>query len=385
MSYLITAGGTAGHIYPALAVAAELKKLGKEVIFVGSIGGMEEQMAQDAGFAYQAFAAKGFDRQNPFTLISSSLLLSRSTGKARAWLRSIDAEAVAAFGGYASVPVGRAAAKEGVPLLIQEQNSHMGWTNKHLSKSAEVIALAYPAAADKLSEAEKKRVQFTGNPVRQQFSVLSDATAADKLRQSFRNELGFSEDALVLLVTGGSQGARHINQALVSNAPALLAHKELCVLHLTGRKEWQSVKDSLEAVLGEALTDEATVQAALKRWKLLDYCDNMPAAFASSDFVLSRAGASSLAELAVAAKPALLVPFPYATDDHQRKNAESLVEAGAALMVPDAELDGSLLLTALLSLVNDAELRAKMTVAAKGIERADAASRIAQLLMSIAR
>lgn len=374
MSIVITAGGTAGHINPALAVAAELGKRGKEVVFAGSIGGMEENLVQAAGLEYQAFAAKGFNRQNPLTLLSSSLILAQSTKKARQWLKEKQAGAVGAFGGYVSVPVGRGAAKEAVPLLIHEQNSHMGWSNRYLSKHAQRIALAYEAAAEGIGAQAQKRVRITGNPVRSEFSALGDELLTAKLRSELRTDMALHEDDLVLLVIGGSQGARRINQALVRLAPQLMKRPSLAIIHLTGPKEFQNVEDALITKLGEPL---------LKRWKLIDYCTRMPAAFAAADIVISRAGASSLAELTVAAKPALLIPYPYATADHQRKNAESLVKAGAAKMVPDAELESPYFSHVLLSFIDNAETRDAMRKAAQNFQGLDATIKVADLLISI--
>lgn len=376
MSFVITSGGTAGHINPALAVAACLQKSGKPVLFAGSTGGMEEELARQAGLEYQAFAARGFNRQKPWTLFSSTLILARSTKQAQAWLRAVDAKAVAAFGGYVSVPVGRAAWREGIPLLIHEQNSHLGWSNKHLSRHADIIALSYAAAASGLDAEASQRVQLTGNPVRPEFSVLANPEQAASLRREFRHQLGFGADALVLLVFGGSQGARHINQAVVNLAPALMQRARLRVVHLTGPKEFASV----EAALAEQLKPDDTW-----RWQLLGYCDQMPAAFASADLIVSRAGASSLAELAVAAKPALLVPFPYATADHQRKNAESLVTAGVARMVPDSELDSRQFADTLFKLIDDEQLRLDMLQAAQSLTTANAAEQVSELLLGIAR
>lgn len=376
MSFIITSGGTAGHINPALAVAAELERLGKKVIFVGSTGGMEEHLVKRAGLEYQAFKARGFNRQKPWTLLSSSAILARSTAKARTWLREVEAEAVAAFGGYVSVPVGRAARREGIPLLIHEQNSHMGWSNRHLSTQATVIALTYDAALDGLSAQARERAQLTGNPVRPEFSALEDPKKAAALRRAFRQERGFGEHDLVLLVFGGSQGARHINQAVVERASELMKRPELRVVHLTGLKELAGAETALASAL------DAPDRA---RWQLLGYCDQMPAAFAAADIVLSRAGASSLAELAVAAKPTLLIPFPYATADHQRKNAESLVKAGAARMVLDSELDSLPFSKALFALIDDESLRADMREAAQKLTQQNAAARVTELLLSIAR
>jgi len=375
MSFVIAAGGTGGHITPALAVAAELQHLGKKVVFAGSLGGMEEHAVREAGLEYQGFAAKGFDRQKPWTLLSSSLLLARSTSKARKWLKEIDAEAVAAFGGYVSVPVGRAAVREGVALLVHEQNSAMGWANKYLSRHAEVIALTYAGAAEDLSTKDRERVQITGNPIRQEFAALADDERALSLGHGFRDELGISDAELLLLVFGGSQGARHINQAVVSHARELMERPDLTVVHVTGPKEF----DSVERTLAEELN------GCTERWHLLDYCNQMPAAFAAADIVVSRAGASSLAELSMAAKPALLIPYPYATADHQRKNAESLVKAGAATMVLDADLDSPHFLEALLSLIDNPELHQTMWEAARKLTKTNATARVAELLIGIAR
>ena len=376
MSFVLTSGGTAGHINPTLAVAAELTNRGKRVIFAGSIGGMEERLVHAAGLEYQAFAAKGFNRQNPFTLLSSSFILSRSTGKACSWLKAVEAEVVGAFGGYVSVPVGRAAAREHIPLLIHEQNSHMGWSNKYLSKHADRIALTYEAAGENLGADALTRSTLTGNPVRPEFDALRKPQHAADLRAEFRNNLGLAGDDLVLLVFGGSQGARHINQAIVGLAPVLMRRSHFAVVHLTGRKEFEDVQAALSNELNES---------ELSRWKLIDYCDRMPSAFAAADIVLSRAGASSLAELAVAAKPTVLVPFPYATADHQRKNAESLVRAGAAEMVLDSELDTPRFLDVLLSLIDGKEKRSALLSASQDLQSTNAAAEVAELLIDLAQ
>jgi UDP-N-acetylglucosamine--N-acetylmuramyl-(pentapeptide) pyrophosphoryl-undecaprenol N-acetylglucosamine transferase len=372
---VITAGGTGGHVSPALAVAAELQKLDKHVVFAGSTGGMEEALVREAGLEYRAFAAKGFNRQRPWTLLSSGVVLAQSTGRARRWLQELHASVVGAFGGYVSVPVGRAAVREGIPLLIHEQNSHMGWANKHLSTHAEVIALTYEAAADALDASARAHVQLTGNPVRPEFALLADEEHVTRLRRGFRQELGIAQDAVLLLVFGGSQGARHINEAVVRHAPQLMRLPGLTVLQLTGPREFARVEAALAQEFGGSIPEA---------WQLMDYCNRMPEALAAADLVLCRAGASSLAEVSAAGRPALLVPYPYATADHQRKNAESLVAAGAAHMLLDAELDSPQLLETLLTLIDDGEARSRMLEAATQQRNAGAARRVAELLVGIA-
>ncbi|MBQ3302117.1 MAG: undecaprenyldiphospho-muramoylpentapeptide beta-N-acetylglucosaminyltransferase [Eggerthellaceae bacterium] len=356
MLAVLSGGGTAGHITPALALADELKRRGWDVRFAGTPQGVEGKMAQDAGIPFTAFEAAGFNRNHPTTIFRALWLIEKSTFAAKKWLSEIKPDVVVGFGGYVCIPVGRAAEKLGIPVVVHEQNSVMGMANKFLSKKAARVCLTYDHAASAVDDASK--IVVTGNPVRT--SVL-EAT-----REQGRDYLGVPDDALVLLVTGGSLGARHLNQAISAMKDALLAHENLYVVHVTGRKEYDSVAEAL------ALTPEETL-----RYLLFDYQDHMGECMAAADAIVSRAGASSLAEISARGIPALLVPFPYATEDHQTINAQSLVEAGCAFMVPDAEVEGEQFASLVMKLVEDGGVRESMHAAALAQDTAGAAAALA--------
>lgn len=374
---MIAAGGTAGHIYPALAVAEYLQNAGHELTFAGSPEGMEARLLADTDIAYVAFAARGFSRQHPLSLLSSAALLARSSRQARRWLRTYAPQAVASFGGYVSVPVGQAASELHIPLLVHEQNSSLGLANRHLAGRAQVLALTYQAAA--AGFAGKRHaptcIAQTGTPVRAEFTSLADVSHANRLRCQLRANLGISQEATLLLVFGGSQGARHINSTLSALAQRLLTNPQLAVLHSTGTRDFATVRAKLNTHLS---------QAEASRWHLIDYCTQMPAALAAADLIVARAGASSLAEIAAARRPALLVPYPYATNNHQEHNAAALVAAGAAVMVLDRDLDTPLFVEQLEALLADTERRECMAQAATLLPSQDATAEVARLLCEIA-
>lgn len=276
-------------------------------------------------------------------------------------LRREQVQLVIGFGGYVSIPVGLAALVRGVPLVLHEQNSVPGMANKFLSKWARAVGVTYPESASLL--AHQDRVCVTGNPVRDE--VLG-AT-----RENGREAMGLAEDDLVLLVFGGSRGARHINSAIVSLRDRLVALPDLVVIHLAGALEAASVRDALDAGGGDADG----------RWRVIDYLDDMGSAIAASDLVIARAGATSIAELTVLGAPTVLVPYPYATDDHQTKNAEAMRRHGAAVVVADARLDSDEFSTAVFELLGDPARRATMSAASRELGRPDAA----ELVVAMAR
>jgi UDP-N-acetylglucosamine--N-acetylmuramyl-(pentapeptide) pyrophosphoryl-undecaprenol N-acetylglucosamine transferase len=390
MRLVITSGGTAGHIYPALAVAHELQRTGHEVAFAGTPAGLEARIVSQEDIPYHPFTAAGFDRARPWTLVTSTARIAASTLRARAWLKALRPNAVAGFGGYVSIPVGLAASQLGIPLLIHEQNSAPGMANRFLAKRANAVALTYGQAASHL--APRVPPVVTGNPVR---STLLDV---DKL--AARASFDIPQDALVLLVFGGSQGARHLNEALASLAPQLLTRPTLHILHLTGPRDYNMVVDTLGAAqvggAGEGLDASSAAKRGLSEqthpslapptcWHPIAYCDRMGDAYAAADAVVARAGATSLAEIAALGLPALLVPYPYATDDHQTTNAKALVDAGAALMVPDAQLDTPLFSQALDQLLDNPGLRAHMAQTVRSFGAVDATQAITNMLLQIAK
>ncbi|OUO90071.1 undecaprenyldiphospho-muramoylpentapeptide beta-N-acetylglucosaminyltransferase [Gordonibacter sp. An230] len=358
MLAVLSGGGTAGHINPAIALSEELVGRGWDVRFAGTPTGVEARLVEQAGIPFTSFEARGFDRAHPLTLPKALAVIQKSTRLARAWFDEVRPDVVVGFGGYVCIPVARAAEQRGIPVVVHEQNSVMGMANRYLAKRAAAVCLTYERAAEALSADARSHVVVTGNPVRT--SVL-EAT-----RFEGRVAFGVPGDALMLLVTGGSLGARHLNQAVVGRKEMLLSHPDLHVVHVTGPKELDAVTEAL------ALSPEEE-----GRWHLMGFTDRMGEAMAAADAIVSRAGATSLAEISARALPALLVPFPHATEDHQTMNARSCVEAGAAFMVADAEIDGPAFESALRVLVGDADVRGRMAEAARAQKAQDAAALLA--------
>ena len=343
MRIVLSGGGTAGHINPALALADVLRERGHEVLFAGTPGGIESRLVPAAGIPYKAFEAAGFNRNHPLTLPKAIMKIQRSTKLARKWFSEV-----------------HPAEQCGIPVVVHEQNSVMGMANKYLARRARAVCLTYDHAARALSD--KSHVVLTGNPVR--------ASVFAATRVEGRAAFGIPEDVRMLLVTGGSLGARHLNAAVVQRKDMLLGYPDLHIVHVTGPKELDSVTEQL------ALTDEQA-----KRWHLMGYTDQMGLAMAAADAIVSRAGATSLAEISARHIPALLVPFPYATEDHQTMNARACVEAGAAFLVADADVEGAQFTDYLKTLVEDETARQRMSAAAAAAKTRDAAGLLADVVL----
>lgn len=370
LTVAIAAGGTAGHVNPALALADELRDRGHEVYFFGESRRLEGTLVPKEGFPFHPVHVTGFDRRRPWTLVTALMHLSHEEH------RLIDAfgsgelpmpDVAIGFGAYLELPLMRAAAKLGIPIALHEQNSVPGLANKRTAKSARLIALGQPAAEDVMRSCagRSSEVVFTGNPVRS--SVLE----GDRSRG--RVALGIPQDATVLLVFGGSLGARHVNERLASLKRELLAIEGLHVVHSTGKNGYDETLRALD------LTD-----AEASRWRVMPYIDDMGDTLAAADLVVSRAGASSVAEIAALAVPSILVPYPLATADHQTTNARLLTDAGAAVKFSDDDIDGDAFRDELLGLLGDVPRRASMREAARGLAQDKAAAMLADLLEGIA-
>ena len=362
MNIVITGGGTAGHIYPALALADELKAKGHSVLYAGTPKGAESRLVPSAGYEYVAFDVSGFDRSRPWTGVTALAKLRKAESQAKVWLREIDAKLVVGFGGYVSVPVAHAAQKLGLKTAIHEQNSHMGIANEELAKHADAVCLTYAEAGEKVKD--KSKIVVTGNPVRSE--VLSAK------REDGRRAFNISANSFVLLVFGGSLGAKTINEAIVALKDDLLAVDGLEVVHVAGKRDYEWVSEKLALTNSEA-----------ERWHLLDYCYNMPDALAVADAIVSRSGATSLAEISALKIPALLIPFPYATADHQTKNAKSYVDAGAAYCISDDAAKTSEFRDKLFDLINNEKTRDGMRAAAMSFGTEDAAARLCEAVLQL--
>ena len=363
----IAAGGTAGHINPALALAEELAARGHQVEFFGQPKKLESTLVPQAGFPFNPIDVTGFDRSRPWTLVSALWRMRAAQKTIGRHFGSSRPDVAVGFGAYIELPLINWCHAQGIPCVIHEQNSVPGLANKTSAAKVKTVCVSLPVAIDAFrgKVGPDTQIVVTGNPVRQ--SVIR----AD--RAEGRRSLGIPKDATMLLVFGGSLGARHLNEGVAALKSKLLSRKDLYVIHSTGKGEYDSVVQEL------ALTpDEAA------RWRVMPYIDRMGEALAAADLVLSRAGASSVAEIAALAVPSMLVPYPFATADHQTTNARYLVDAGAAVLLPDEKIDTSEFEDDLLGLVDDPARRQAMRDAARGLAQDKAALELADQVESAA-
>jgi UDP-N-acetylglucosamine--N-acetylmuramyl-(pentapeptide) pyrophosphoryl-undecaprenol N-acetylglucosamine transferase len=362
MRVLVSGGGTAGHVYPALAVANALAASGgDEVAFVGAPGSLEERLAAAARVRFIPVRASGWDRARPLTLVVGAFSTFVSLFRCLGVIRHERADAVLGFGGYVPLSIGLAAVFSGVPLVLHEQNTVPGVANRVLARWADAVCATYEVSAQGLRHPE--RVVVTGDPVRES---VSDADR-DKGRAAF----GVTPGETLLLVFGGSRGARHLNQAVIGLYRTLSVMPDVRVVQIAGPLEAATVRaDLADGAGGEPPT----------WWTVEEYVDAMGDLLAAADLVVCRAGATTLAELSVLGRPSVLVPYPYATDDHQTRNAEPFVAAGAAVSVADSDVDGAAFGTLVASLLADPSRRAIMAAAARALGRPSAAEAVAEVV-----
>lgn len=331
---LISGGGTGGHIFPALSIADALKRRypDAKILFVGALGRMEMERVPAAGYEIVGLPVAGFDRKKLWRNFSVLLKLWRSIRKAKKIVKDFKPDIAIGVGGYASGPTLKAAQKAGVPTLIQEQNSYPGVTNKILAKKADFVCTAY----DNLeSYFPAEKIIKTGNPVRKQ---LLDVSLTP---EQAKEKLGFDPSKPLVLVVGGSLGARTINQAVASGLPTILASGDIQLLWQTGRSGEQLGKEAAGEKKGVVATP---------------FISDMATAYRAADLVVGRAGAGTISELQLLSKPSVLIPSPNVAEDHQRHNAEALVKEGAAEMILDSEAVDKLPAT-IVSLINDSARR----------------------------
>jgi UDP-N-acetylglucosamine--N-acetylmuramyl-(pentapeptide) pyrophosphoryl-undecaprenol N-acetylglucosamine transferase len=353
LNVIIAGGGTGGHIYPGIAIAQEIKRRNAEsrVLFVGTAKGLETRIVPREGFALELIEVAALKRVSVLGQIKSLALLPKSFFAVRSLLKRFQPEVVIGVGGYASGPVVLTAALLGVPTLIAEQNALPGLTNRVLARFVRAAAVSFAEAREFFGA----KAELTGNPVRAEFFAVPEKQP---------------EEVVHVLITGGSQGARAINEALMAALP-LLAQENgaLSITHQTGEADFEKVR---------AAYARSMVKAEVK-----PFLEKMVEEFARADLVISRAGATTVAELAAAGKPALLIPFPFAADDHQRKNAEAIERAGAGRMILQAELTPERLTKELLWLAHDPQQLHRMAEASRKLAHADAAARVVDLAMKI--
>jgi UDP-N-acetylglucosamine--N-acetylmuramyl-(pentapeptide) pyrophosphoryl-undecaprenol N-acetylglucosamine transferase len=349
---LIMAGGTGGHVFPALAVAAELRARGHAVRWMGTRNGIEARLVPAAGIEVEWLSISGLRGKGLTTLVAAPVNLVRALWQAWRALRRVEPVAVLGMGGFVSGPGGLAAWLTRTPLVIHEQNAVPGLTNRLLAPLADRVFEAFPGSF------LRSGVECVGNPVRAAIEAIGAAPHASAAR-------------LRVLVLGGSQGALVLNELLPAALARLPTAARPLVRHQAGAR-------------GHAACAAAYQQAAVEA-EVTPFIDDMAAAYAWADLVVCRAGAMTVAELAAAGRPALLIPLPTAVDDHQTANAHYLADAGAAVLLPQAALDAARLATELARLDADRAALAHMALAARSRAVPDAALRIADAVLALAR
>ncbi len=359
LKVIISGGGTGGHVFPAIAIADAIKSLRPEaeILFVGAIGRLEMEKVPEAGYQIEGLNISGLQRRLTFKNLSFPFKVLGSLIKARKIVKKFNPDVAVGVGGYASGPLLRTAASKGIPTVIQEQNSYPGITNKLLAKKAKKICVAYEGM-EKFFPPSK--IFLSGNPVRKKVFQIEGK------REQAISHFGLDPNKKTVLIIGGSLGAKTINESINAAIPEIAKHGSIQII-------WQS---------GKSYAETAT-QSIKNNGFTAVFIKEMDLAYAAADITISRAGAMSISELCLIAKPCILVPSPHVAEDHQTRNAEALVVKKAAIMVKDSEARNSLWNQAY-ALLNNDELKNELAANIKKLGIADADIRIAKEVIQIA-
>ncbi len=362
MRVVIAGGGTGGHLFPGLALADELVKRDPsvEILFIGTDRGIEARVVPREGYNIRFVSGAALVGKSLSGKLKALFSFIKGLRESYRILKETEPQIVVGTGGYVSLAPVVAAWLQSIPVLIMEQNTVPGKANRFLARMANAICITYQ---ESMAFFPRDKVHLTGNPVRDRVTKGSPEAA--------RRLFSLKEDLFTVLVFGGSRGASSINRAMVEALPYLTGIKEeVQFLHQTGESDYRFVRGAYQD-----MGFKGTVTPFIYQ---------MPEAYAVADLVISRAGATALAEICVTGKPSILVPYPYAAEDHQRANAEKLMQMGAAVMILDKELNGKRLSEEILRLFNDPQKREEMKRKALGFGRPEAARKIADIVGSIA-
>ena len=365
MKVLLTGGGTAGHVNPALAIADIFRQNSKEVeiLFAGTENGMERRLVKEKGYPYYPISVRGFSRSlHPKNLYAMYLAIT-SPQKAKKILRELSPSLVVGTGGYVSWPMLHAASRMGIPTAIHESNAIPGLTVRRLAGEVDLVLLNFRGAAEKLRKAKKLLV--VGNPLRSGFSCHS--------RKEAKEKLGIPEDAKLVLSFGGSLGADSINRAVLSLWESYTLRKpNVYHIHGTGQR------------LFSQFSEEAVRRGPLPpRIRILPYLTDMPTLMNAADLIISRSGAITLSELSRAHRAALLIPSPHVAEDHQTKNAEAMEKEGAAILLRETDITAEAIRQAVSHVIEHADTQARMEEAAARCDVPDANQKIYRALLSL--
>ncbi len=344
---VIMAGGTGGHIFPGIAVAQALQLQNVDVLWLGAVGGMEEKIVQAHNIPIKLLAIKGLRGKGVIGLLALPFKLLSSTWAAKKYLKQEKVNAVLSMGGYVAGPGGLAAKLNGIPLVVHEQNSKFGMTNKYLAKWAKKVLTGFNLKGLYQS-------QWVGNPIRQEIENVKKMSKHD--------------NRVNILVVGGSLGAQTLNNTVATLLLPLLTAKRINIKHQCGKnKQHDTIKNYKKS---------ANVE-------VLEFIDNMQAAYSWADFIIARAGALTIAEINAVGLPALLIPYPYAVDDHQSANAQNMAEHEAGFIWQETQSSDELL-GLINKLVDDAELRQNMAKNSKSLHKKNAAQKVAEICLQVA-
>lgn len=337
MKVIVTGGGTGGHIYPALAIAESvLKEIpNSEVLYIGCEDGLENQIVPGTNIAFKTISAKGLPRKLSPALFKAAFISSKGVLEANQYIKEFQPDLVIGTGGFVCGPTVLMAAKNHIPTMIHEQNAYPGITNKILAPMVSKVLVCYPEAKGYFKRA--KEIVQTGLPVRSDIAVISREEGCEKF--------DLDPSLKTILITGGSRGARTINRVCALALPGILSNPNVQVIFIAGKTGY--VETSL------LLKDAALPEEFESRLHLLDYTHHMPHALAAADVVIGRAGATFLAEIAVRGVPGILVPYPYASENHQEHNARAVIDAGGAEMILDDDFTVPKLMAILDKFLND--------------------------------
>lgn len=367
MKIVFCGGGTGGHIYPALALAEAVKSIQVDVdiLFIGTKYGLESKVVPECQYLFETIAARGFQRKLSLSTLRAIFSLLLGTIVSLKILIKFKPDVVVGTGGYASVPVVLAAWLLRKPVLIQEQNVYPGAGNRLLARFAKIVVISFDES--KKYFPLKKRLELEGNPIREDITK-GEMTEAIK-------KFNINPQKLTLAVFGGSRGAHQINKAMIEAYRYLREEDRIQVIHLTGDEDYSFVKIEIERIKNPE--DRLS-------YKILPYLKEMEHLYAAADLVISRAGAITLAEITACGLPAILIPYPYATRGHQKKNAEFIEKRGAAFSILDKNLNGQTLAERIKKTIFDKELLSQMSKNSKSLAHPEAAKKIADLIAFLA-
>ncbi len=361
LKVLLSGGGTGGHIFPAIAIADEIRKRFPEAefLFIGANGKMEMEKVPQAGYHIEGIDIAGIDRGNMLSNLGLPFKILKSLSKSKRIIKNFAPDLAIGTGGFASGPALYEASKMGIPIFIQEQNAHAGVTNKILSKKAEAVFTAYP----KVEGFPGEKIKFLGNPIRS--TIISGMQETSQAKE----KLGLDKNKLTILSVGGSLGSRTLNNGWKENLDQLKG-KGYQLIWQTGKLDYNE------------LSKESRISNPESQIQLKEFIKDMETAYSAADVIVSRAGAIAISELAVAQKPVLLIPFPFASEDHQTKNAMSLVEKNAARIVKDSEMQEKFWNT-LSEICENENVRTEMSDNLKYFAKPNAAKEIVDTIFKI--